>query len=297
MFVVHEISLKRAAILLGKLLSSDCCEKAENDSDVISEVLEKIIDYAEKECPFNYHGIENSHFSDCDPNYVPTDDSAESADEAQHVNNNKPKLKRKMAIKNKECKKRLRKDNEWMDNKAKKQLNLGNKHENRVECTKSILEPMELSLQLYGSIGKFNIAFFKPKKDQCQLCTAYKDADNDIKLNMQEQYDQHLANKGAVRNLKDVDKELATNDKSLCVACFDLQKVLVTPPSEVSTLHYKTKIATYNFTVYDIEYGAYKEKTLSKEEIAKKSLNRQRGDWKKLKMILFCWRSTKKRND
>ncbi|CAH1980441.1 unnamed protein product [Acanthoscelides obtectus] len=45
------------------------------------------------------------------------------------------------------------------------------------------------------------------------------------------------------------------------------------------------------------QYGAYKEKTLSKEEIAKKSLNRQRGDWKKLKMILFCWRSTKKRND
>ncbi|CAH1995282.1 unnamed protein product [Acanthoscelides obtectus] len=33
--------------------------------------------------------------------------------------------------------------------------------------------------------SEFNIAFFKPKNDQCQLCTAYKDVDNDIKLNMQ----------------------------------------------------------------------------------------------------------------
>ncbi|CAH1995281.1 unnamed protein product [Acanthoscelides obtectus] len=92
---VYVLPEKSSAILLGKLLPSDCREKAENDSAVISEVLEKIINYAEKICPFNYHDIENSDFSDWDQNYVPTDDNAESADEAQHVNNNKPKLKRK----------------------------------------------------------------------------------------------------------------------------------------------------------------------------------------------------------
>jgi hypothetical protein len=54
------------------------------------------------------------------------------------------------------------------------------------------------------------------------------------------------------RILKDTDKEMALNDKSLCAACFDLQKVLITPQSEVSTFYYKTKFATYKFTVYDM---------------------------------------------
>jgi hypothetical protein len=77
----------------------------------------------------------------------------------------------------------------------------------------------------------------------------------------------------AARILKDTDKEMALNDKSLCAACFDLQKVLITPQSEVSTFYYKTKFATYKFTVYDMrchEGYCY----VWNEEIAKRGSNK-----------------------
>jgi len=38
----------------------------------------------------------------------------------------------------------------------------------------------------------------------------------------------------------------------LCVASFDLQKVLTAPRGESSSFYYKRKFATYNLTVYDI---------------------------------------------
>jgi hypothetical protein len=76
----------------------------------------------------------------------------------------------------------------------------------------------------------------------------------------------------AARILKDTDKEMALNDKSVCAACFDLQKVLITPQSEVSTFYYKSKLAMYNFTVYDMGchegYGY-----VWNEEIAKRGSN------------------------
>ncbi|CAH1992757.1 unnamed protein product [Acanthoscelides obtectus] len=43
---VYVLSEKSPAILLGKRLPSDCCEKAENHSAMTREVLEKIINYA-----------------------------------------------------------------------------------------------------------------------------------------------------------------------------------------------------------------------------------------------------------
>jgi phosphoribosylformylglycinamidine (FGAM) synthase-like amidotransferase family enzyme len=78
----------------------------------------------------------------------------------------------------------------------------------------------------------------------------------------------------AARILKDTDKEMPLNDKSLCAACFDLQKVLITPQSEVNTFYYKIKLATYNFSVYDMgchEGNCY----VWNEEIAKIKQNRQ----------------------
>ncbi|KAB0803299.1 hypothetical protein PPYR_00269 [Photinus pyralis] len=99
--------------------------------------------------------------------------------------------------------------------------------------------------------GEFNLSFFKPKKDQCDLCIRYTDTDKG-NPELQEKYDSHITNKNSARSLKDQDKLIALNNKSIIVACFDLQKVLVTPKSEVSIFYYKSKYATYNFTVYDI---------------------------------------------
>uniref|UniRef100_A0A6P7F318 Uncharacterized protein LOC114326041 n=1 Tax=Diabrotica virgifera virgifera TaxID=50390 RepID=A0A6P7F318_DIAVI len=100
---------------------------------------------------------------------------------------------------------------------------------------------------------QFNIGFFKPKKDQCTVCSVFNNMASDAeKAKLLEQYESHMKNKEVIRNLKDIDKQLALDDKSLCVACFDLQKVLATPLSNVSDFYYKSKYSTYNFTVYDV---------------------------------------------
>ncbi|CAH1982561.1 unnamed protein product [Acanthoscelides obtectus] len=100
--------------------------------------------------------------------------------------------------------------------------------------------------------AEFNLAFHKPKKDQCSLCVAYQLATSPDNQKIQEKYEKHVSNKKAARALKDEDKETAINDKTISAACFDLQKVLVTPQSAVSDFYYKSKLATYNFTIYDM---------------------------------------------
>ncbi|CAG9769804.1 unnamed protein product [Ceutorhynchus assimilis] len=99
---------------------------------------------------------------------------------------------------------------------------------------------------------EFNIGFFKPKKDQCDRCVVYAMASDNEKKELESEYQQHIQNKEEVRNLKDNDKLQAVEDKTICVACFDLQKVLITPACEISSFYYKSKLATYNFTIYDL---------------------------------------------
>ncbi|KAF2881711.1 hypothetical protein ILUMI_24459 [Ignelater luminosus] len=74
--------------------------------------------------------------------------------------------------------------------------------------------------------SEFNIRFFKPKKDQCKICTAYEQGSETIKHKIKQKYDSHINNNEVVRSLKDLNKDLAMNDKTVCVACFDLQKCL-----------------------------------------------------------------------
>nr|CAI5829162.1 unnamed protein product [Callosobruchus analis] len=51
--------------------------------------------------------------------------------------------------------------------------------------------------------AEFNLAFFKPKKDQGSLCVGYPLASPDEKIKIKEKYDKHLSDKKAVRALKD----------------------------------------------------------------------------------------------
>lgn len=80
------------------------------------------------------------------------------------------------------------------------------------------------------------LGFFKPKKDQCEVCSMFNMSSDAEKEKLSEKYEAHSKNKIAARDLKDLDKIMALNDKSMCVACFHLQKVLVTPQSNVSDL-------------------------------------------------------------
>lgn len=104
---------------------------------------------------------------------------------------------------------------------------------------------------------QFNIGFFKPKKDQCDICEGYKNATDKEKL--ENKYKAHTENKNQARNFKETDKNFAKQTKSSSnMIIFDFQKVLSTPKTEASSLYYKRKLSVFNFTVYDvINHEAY----------------------------------------
>ncbi|KAK3910886.1 Imidazolonepropionase [Frankliniella fusca] len=97
---------------------------------------------------------------------------------------------------------------------------------------------------------EFNLGFFLPKKDQCEMCNKWKHAENQgERENIVQAYATHLKNKKEVKILKENDVKSASDKK--CVACFDLQKVLICPRAETSILFYKNKLSLFNFTVFD----------------------------------------------
>lgn len=102
--------------------------------------------------------------------------------------------------------------------------------------------------------NNYNYSFHHPKKDTCLTCETFKNTED--KASIQKSYDEHLANKAQARLHKHADKELSKNNSNIKVFTFDLQSVLSTPCSNVSTLYYSRKFATYNNTFYDLANGA-----------------------------------------
>ncbi|XP_054742561.1 uncharacterized protein LOC129247455 [Anastrepha obliqua] len=102
--------------------------------------------------------------------------------------------------------------------------------------------------------NNYNYSFHHPKKDTCSTCEMFKNTED--KASIQKSYDEHLANKAQARLHKDADKELSKNNSNIKVFTFDLQSVLLTQCSNVSTLYYSRKFATYNNTFYDLASGA-----------------------------------------
>jgi len=82
-----------------------------------------------------------------------------------------------------------------------------------------------------------NISFFKPKSDLCDQCEKYKLSTTEEKVAQQTSYDLHLMNKNIVRTIKNEDKERGMLDPKLCIASFDLQKVLTAPQGESSSFY------------------------------------------------------------
>lgn len=94
--------------------------------------------------------------------------------------------------------------------------------------------------------GEYNISFYVPKKDQCDLCESFKNADEECKKTLVESYNQHQEEKVLSRKEKDVDKNKPN------VAVYDLQAVMPLPKGMASSFYYKSKINCYNFTVSDL---------------------------------------------
>lgn len=95
----------------------------------------------------------------------------------------------------------------------------------------------------------YNLAFFKPKKDLCQICENYNNSKE--KERFKETYSKHQMRKRDCYATKEADKERATNEQNFTSLTFDLQSVLQIPCSDVSPMYYSRKICVYNLTIYE----------------------------------------------
>lgn len=105
-----------------------------------------------------------------------------------------------------------------------------------------------LTRKVFDAVFKeMNISIYKPKKDQCDMCFAYKAGNLS-----QNEYDEHQVEKDKAREEKNKDKDLSIKGE-IHVLAMDLQAVKVCPFLNASALYFKTKLTVHNFTIYDLE--------------------------------------------
>ena len=88
---------------------------------------------------------------------------------------------------------------------------------------------------------------------RCELCEHFNNWNEREKKLLQQELDDHEANKRLARKWARESKEQAASDPSIVVIHIDLQKVLSTPRCQVSNLYYMSKLTVYNLTFYDLE--------------------------------------------
>ena len=90
------------------------------------------------------------------------------------------------------------------------------------------------SLQTYrNAFHAKNLKFHTPMKDQCATCEKYKNANDEVKEVMEDEYKQHIDDKDKARVIRNENKVKATNDDSYMAFNFDLEAVLHTPCTKV----------------------------------------------------------------
>lgn len=97
---------------------------------------------------------------------------------------------------------------------------------------------------------EFNIGFFAPKKDQCDLCASYNNSNAEEKFVLEENYKSHIEEKNFSRVEKLNDRKKV--NKNTRVAVYDLEAVLQCPKGDISSFYYKSKLNCYNLTITEL---------------------------------------------
>lgn len=100
---------------------------------------------------------------------------------------------------------------------------------------------------------EYNIGFFVPKKDQCDLCVSFQNAEGSEKESLSEKFNSHQKEKQLSRKEKEADKNKV--GPSYIVAVYDLQAVLPTPRGDVSKFYYKSRLNNFNFSITELKTG------------------------------------------
>ncbi|XP_045455137.1 uncharacterized protein LOC123666182 [Melitaea cinxia] len=123
--------------------------------------------------------------------------------------------------------------------------------EQRVQLNK---EAASYDTYAYVFNTKFNISFFVPKKDQCDLCMSFQNAVGEEKDKLLPEYNSHQKEKQLSREEKSKDIKICKEpDSNTLVAIYDLQAVMPVPLGESSAFFYKSKLNCLNFTVTDVK--------------------------------------------
>ncbi len=104
--------------------------------------------------------------------------------------------------------------------------------------------PVKESMYRKTFTSEFNIAFHIPKKDACKMCENFRNLPDHEKVLHAADYQAHQARKEQARNHKKQDKELGQSTESVRTCTFNLEQVLTTPWSNVSSLYYSRKLST-----------------------------------------------------
>ncbi|CAH1183064.1 unnamed protein product [Ceutorhynchus assimilis] len=128
-------------------------------------------------------------------------------------------------------------------------LTIAEMHRNYCE-RRSASNQQSVTYDYYATIfnTKFNIGFFIPKKDQCDLCETYKNALDKEEIELKHKYEEHLEEKELSRKEKESDKGRA-QDGEIALAVYDLQAVLPVPVGQSSAFFYKSRLNCYNFSI------------------------------------------------
>ncbi|CAH0674053.1 unnamed protein product [Spodoptera exigua] len=97
---------------------------------------------------------------------------------------------------------------------------------------------------------EFNLSFFQPKKDQCDLCESFKNSTDEKKRELEDKYNKHIEEKSLSRIEKQEDRKKVTKDN--IVAIYDLEAVLQCPRGDTSAFYYKSKLNSYNLTLTEL---------------------------------------------
>nr|CAI5841243.1 unnamed protein product [Callosobruchus analis] len=110
-------------------------------------------------------------------------------------------------------------------------------------CARNQLESVS-NAKFYTTFNDLNLSLFRPKKDECEVCVGYR-----TKNISEEVYQLHQKLKDEARMQKSIDKSSCNTS----VFTIDLQSVLLSPKTNVSTMYYKTKLVIHNLTIYNLK--------------------------------------------
>nr|CAI5841363.1 unnamed protein product [Callosobruchus analis] len=110
-------------------------------------------------------------------------------------------------------------------------------------CARNQLESVS-NAKFYTTFNDLNLSLFRPKKDECEVCVGYR-----TKNIPEEVYQLHQKLKDEARMQKSIDKSSCNTS----VFTIDLQSVLLSPKTNVSTMYYKTKLVIHNLTIYNLK--------------------------------------------